>query len=567
MFDLFELQIDRDQRPDDVDKKPDRRTRAQRDVDRILFSTAFRRLGGVTQVVLAGEDGHLFHNRLTHSVKVAQLGRRIAEVLAKRIEKAEPSRRTELVELVRKGGGLDPEVVYAACLAHDLGHPPFGHMGESQLHRSCLAHGLPEGFEGNAQSFRIATRLAISEPGNGLNLTRATLNAVSKYPWRSDDTGAGKKFGCYEDDKDFLEFARRPMNLRPHTRTLEAEIMDWADDIAYSVHDVEEFFRAGLIPLDRLAARCGAFLSVLDMLDLAVDRVRKGVADGRPGIADLLADARAWCAETWGGQPSQDQMLAGLEHLREKAYGDYQDIDDLLKEASDGWWVPAWRQEPPKAADKPSREEWVTALAIPIAQAPFTRPYTGDDEDRGKLRQYTGILTSRYVQGPPDGSVEFGNWGDAVFVTENGLRIERRAQLEVALLKALTRIYVHRDPVVSAQQQGEGRIIKYLFNSFWLSLHAKHGAAEIFPKRVLAEAKAWAAKLADARRQTHSAAVDGNLPEGTEAIVKANLDRVQRESVRFVSDVIAGMTEAQAITTYQRLTGFDFGSINEGPVL
>jgi hypothetical protein len=438
-FGLVDLQVDRDERPD-VDKKADRRSRAQRDVDRILFSTAFRRLGGVTQVVLAGEDGHLFHNRLTHSVKVAQLGRRIAEVLVKRINQAEPVHRAELVDQVRRGGGLDPEVVYAACLAHDIGHPPFGHMGESQLNASAQARGLPDGFEGNAQSFRIVTRLAISEPGKGLNLTRATLNAISKYPWRYDDTGAGKKFGCYEDDKDSLAVARLPMNLPVHSRSIEAQIMDWADDIAYSVHDVDDFFRAGLIPMDRLAARCGDFLSRLDMLDLAVDRVKKGVGEGRPGIAPLLAEARAWCVEQWGDTPSWEQILMALEHMREVIYGDYPDIDALLKEAAAGWWIPAWRAERPTAEDIPTREEFVSALSVPIANAPFDRPYAGDDADRGKMRDYTGTLTSRYVQGPPDGSEESGAWADAVSLADGQLVVERRAQLEVALLKALTRI-------------------------------------------------------------------------------------------------------------------------------
>ena len=219
----------------DGDKPPDSRSPFQRDRDRILYSTAFRRLGGVTQVVLAGE-GHLFHNRLTHSIKVAQVARRIAERLL-----AEPLDREH----------LDPDVVEAAALAHDLGHPPFGHVAEKELDRCLIAAGLRDGFEGNPQSFRILNRLAlVLEELDGLNLTRATLSAVLKYPWLRRD--GERKWGSYETERDVFEWVRTPTGLDPRERCLEAEIMDWADDITYAVHDVEDFFRSGFIPLGTL---------------------------------------------------------------------------------------------------------------------------------------------------------------------------------------------------------------------------------------------------------------------------------------------------------------------------
>lgn len=127
----------------------DPRSAFQRDRDRVLYSPEFRRLSGVTQVASAGE-GDVFHNRLTHSLKVAQVGRRLAERLQKDCASEE----------LHAWGGLDPDVVETAGLAHDLGHPPFGHDGEEEICKSVEANNDENGFEGNAQSFRIVTRLA-----------------------------------------------------------------------------------------------------------------------------------------------------------------------------------------------------------------------------------------------------------------------------------------------------------------------------------------------------------------------------------------------------------------------
>lgn len=223
------------------DKLPDNRLTFQRDRDRILYTTSFRRLARVTQVV-SSDEGHVFHNRLTHSLQVAQVGRRIAEKLLR-----EAQRLNVASEL-----NIDPDVVEAACLAHDIGHPPFGHIAERELDMIARVRGLSDGFEGNAQSFRIITKLAMGSTENGLNLTRATLNAVLKYPWRFGGNSAKPdKWGCYEDDKEMFAWARR---LGPATnlQSNEARLMDWSDDVTYSVHDVDDFYRAGMIPLDRL---------------------------------------------------------------------------------------------------------------------------------------------------------------------------------------------------------------------------------------------------------------------------------------------------------------------------
>ncbi|MEE6271683.1 deoxyguanosinetriphosphate triphosphohydrolase [Streptomyces diastatochromogenes] len=260
------------------DKRPGR-TAFQRDRARVLHSAALRRLAGKTQVVTPGSATQAWdaspRTRLTHSLECAQVGRELGAAL-----------------------GCDPDLVEVACLAHDLGHPPFGHNGEQALNEVAAPCG---GFEGNAQSLRLLARLEpkrfVPSPDGapvsvGLNLTRAALDAATKYPWPRGAHPGGPtlpKFGVYADDLPVFAWFRQ--GAPSAGRSFEAQVMDWSDDVAYSVHDVEDGLHAGHLDPNVLLADPER----AEIFAVAAERYAPGAGEAELAAAlDRLLEQEWW---------------------------------------------------------------------------------------------------------------------------------------------------------------------------------------------------------------------------------------------------------------------------------
>lgn len=469
--------------PGDPSTNP--RTPGQSDRDRLLYSSHLRRLAGVTQVV-GPREGHVFHNRLTHTLKVAQL----AERLAQRLCHLQP-------EAADKLGPIDSDVVEAAALAHDLGHPPFGHVAEEELNKlvddiiKASDHcpplvvdddgedgGLRGGFEGNAQSFRIITRLATHKPlREGLDLSRATLNAVLKYPWFRQRPGGNlpdhayygsdpeDKFGAYRSDARDFEFARGRMEGLD--RSVEAEIMDYADALAYSVHDLDDFVRAGLVPVGHLIAR----------------------------------------------KPPESLHRAG-------------DGEQPMREADEfhtffEWWVRRVAEDEFDEAFVRKHHDSFVGL---LNNLYGTGVYSGKFEERGDIRQLNSILIERFL-----GAVEL----QLDRQSEPALRVDDAEWLHMRFLQGLVRYYVIEDTRLATQQRGQRQIIRNLFEVFLEAVCDRD--EHLVPGRFsveLAEAKPGAGKS------------------------NPSLDEV-----RLAADIVSSFTDYQATFMHQRLLGTDPGSV------
>ena len=409
----------------------------QRDCDIVLYSSALQRLSTTTQVV-SGESGQVFHNRLTHTLQVAQVGRRLAEkLILKQPEHAKHHR-------------INPDVVEAACLAHDLGHPPFGHLAEEVLNR--LNGPDFQGFEGNAQSFRILAELAFRDNRfDGLNLTDRTLRAILKYPstFSGRPEAKKKKWGAYDSESPAFEFAVGQSGTGPSDRSAEAELMDWADDLTYAIHDAEDFYRAGLIPLHLLLPPGPGSRSSAER-----ERFLKYVSDNRTKVEEFRGVSDA-------------------------------DLDDIFGE-------------------------------LLFTHFKLTGPYEGTRNDRARIRLFTSLLVGRYING-----LTLADPGAAGI----NVVVDSQFRLQIALLKQLTWYYVIEGPGLAIQQQAHKQVIRYLFNVFMQEIRRS-------PSRLLP-------------------------PYYRERLAKAGEVTARR---RVVVDLIAGMTEAQALMAYQRMNGIVHGS-------
>ncbi len=265
------------------------RTPFERDRARVVHAASSRRLAAKTQVVGPQSDD-FGRNRLTHTLEVAQVARDLSRAL-----------------------GSQPDIAETAALAHDLGHPPFGHNGEQVLAEVAAPCG---GFEGNAQTLRLLSRLEAKTfdgagRSAGLNLTRATLDACTKYPWGSGEGVDPLKFGVYDDDRDVFAWMRGPRPLADRRRCLEAQVMDLADDVAYSVHDVEDGTVAGGVDLTDLdTAGLWATLREWYLPDAADDELDAALAE--------LRRVGSWPTAPYDGSR---RSLAALKNLTSDLIG------------------------------------------------------------------------------------------------------------------------------------------------------------------------------------------------------------------------------------------------------
>ena len=337
-------------------------------------------------------------------------------------------------------------------MAHDLGHPPFGHVAEAELNRLVQDEGNTDGFEGNAQSFRIVTRLAAHREGYlGLDLSVATLNGLLKYPWTRDAAPKGAKpgkFGVYVDDIDVFNFARTGLeeDQRP---TSEAQLMDYADGVAYSVHDLHDFYRAGLIPIDRLAAYEEEFFGVLE----------KWVHSGRIQQEEL------------------DQHVASLQRL----------------------------------------VQWLATQT----------EYTGTREQRAHLAGRSALMIGRYVDGV---RLQSPDRNGKVVVADPAHPIE------LGFLQRLVWHYVIDNPRLATQQEGQRKIVEYLFLNCLSAI--RNGNRWVIP---------------------------ASFREEMEDISRGPLRRRARarREARLAADVVASLTDDAAQSLYLRLSGVRPGSLLE----
>lgn len=303
----------------DASRKNEKRNEFQRDYGRLIHSPAFRRLHGKSQVFGAG-SGDYYRNRLTHSLEVAQIARVISTFLI-----------NESTNLPKNPGlVIDPMVVESASLAHDIGHPPFGHKGEHDLNNLLQEKG--EYYEGNAQNFRILMYLENIYPGHyGLNLTSAVLLGINKYPYRLKDN---KKKGLYDSEWTKISELRKAWHIPDGCRTLEAQIMDLSDDIAYSTHDIEDGIKAGKIRRDSLFIKSILGELIKEVCDSKERQLWNGLDEDemQEDIYNLLTEY----LKVWEEKVKSSDEVIGRQELKAHYVNEFANSVGIIKVNEDG---------------------------------------------------------------------------------------------------------------------------------------------------------------------------------------------------------------------------------------
>jgi dGTPase len=320
--------------------------------------------------------------------------------------------------------GADPDLCEAAAMAHDIGHPPYGHVGEEAIDTTMTDLGAdPQwastdhgGFEGNAQSFRLLTRrLRHSGQFRGLDLTRATLDATLKYPWQKGDPHApgdsNRKFSFYPSESEDARWVRRGVAPdRVHSQSFEAQIVDWSDDVAYSIHDLEDWYRAGFMPLGLLTK---------------VSQVRESFAN---------AVIKRWTKK--GEQPPAD------------------DAAELTK---------SHRDEPFTVGEVRDRVEGIFAREasafVGFSQLPAG--YDGSSQARAAVRTMRAFLFDTFVN-----QVRKADSRAAARRHRNDLMIDRRIRLLNLLIKEMLWVYVIADPRMATLQHGHRQLVQNLYRYY-----------------------------------------------------------------------------------------------------
>lgn len=475
------------------------------DLERIRFSPYFSRLAAVTQVISQGAAGQVVHNRLTHTIKVTAVARSVATDL----------RRSADAPLLDKLGGCDPVVVQAAASAHDLGHPPFGHLGEQTLDRVARwRFGLADGYEGNAQTFRILTALDVhDECTEGLNVTAAVRAAVLKYPWgrfgypdphpsssefapkgggaAADGPGSGKFNAYVLDTAELVEVLDAYPQIRPWQQTVECSVMDIADDIAYSLHDLDDFHRAGVLQHAAVAAEFRAWNRHRAEL-AATDRDVLAHNDRTPGHSIELLRRRLHAKDSWIVDDEAFAVAVG------RVGADL--VDGLLAVPFDG------------------------SIAAERAVGYFTSTWISH------LQESTIVLAD---PPPRSGHVALG----------------RQAWHEVAVLKFVHQRFVLDRPDLAMFQRGQAQLLTSLVAGLdaWLADPADAGRA---PRRLLDLVELATSGYRQLRRQRAELLIG---PTGEPTSSEDDLVRLGRG--RGIIDYVASMTDDRAVAAATTLTG------------
>jgi dGTPase len=508
-------------RPPDVSVEAATEGAFRADLERIRFSPYFSRLAAVTQVISQGAAGQVVHNRLTHTIKVTAVARAIATAV----------RSGAAAALAEELGGCDPVVVQAAASAHDLGHPPFGHLGERILDRIARSRfGLADGFEGNAQTFRIMTELDVhGANGEGLNLTAAVRAAVLKYPWARigypqphpsrlsppprgggiGPEGAGSaKFSAYVLDVSELRavLAAYP-KIGPLRQTVECSVMDIADDIAYSLHDLDDFHRAGVLQHASVAAEFRTWI-----------RRREEFARAQ-GVAQPEVSAGNAAGVPLGHSVVERQPGVALEQLRRRL------------RARDGWIF-----------DDDTFGVAVGRVATDLVDGLLAIPFDSSIAAERAILTFTGSWIAHL-----EASVEMTANPP---VRAGHVVLGRQAWHEVAVLKFVHQRFVLDRPDLAMFQRGQAEALSSLVGNLesWLTDPVDAARA---PRRLIDLVELATAGYRRVAREDPELLVG---PTGEPANSRDDVIRMGRG--RGIIDYVASLTDDRAVASARTLAGF-----------